>query len=195
MAALRILITVGTLNEKSVLWPVANLLAERFRKLDCEVDLLNFSAEPLALFNVDTSYTQPGYSDLKQRVARADVIILATPDYHGSYSSVTKNFLDHFWHEFAGKLFVTLISSYEKGLTAADHLRTIARQCNAWTLPYNVSFTEKVDVIDGKVATDKFQAWLEILIRDTSVYGKLLAAQRQHDLAVNEACFMARHRK
>ena len=186
---------VGTINEKSVLWPVVNILAERFRQLGCEVDLLDFAREPLPLFNVDTAYTQAGYAPLKERVAKADVILLATPDYHGSFSSITKNFLDHFWHEFAGKLFATLVSSYEKGLTVADHLRTITRQCNAWVLPYNVSFTEKVDVVDGKIATEKFQAWVEILIRDTVVYGKLLAEQRQKDLAANEACFMARHRK
>ena len=80
------------------------------------------------------------------RVEQADAILLGTPDYHGSISGATKNFLDHFWHEFAGKLFVTLVASHEKGLTATDQIRTVARQCYAWTLPYGVSFVEGEDV-------------------------------------------------
>ena len=31
-------------------------------------------------------------------------------------------------------------------------IRTIARQCYAWTMPYGVSFAEKTDVADGAVA-------------------------------------------
>jgi azobenzene reductase len=34
----------------------------------------------------------------------ADAFVLASPD-HGSMSGVMKNFLDHFWEEFAGKAF------------------------------------------------------------------------------------------
>jgi len=37
-----------------------------------------------------------------------------------------KNFLDHFWREFAGKLFATIVASHEKGLTVTDQLRTVA---------------------------------------------------------------------
>jgi azobenzene reductase len=73
------------------------------------VDVLDFKKEPLALFDPDTAYHLPGYAELQNRVDQADVIILATPDYHGSVSGATKNFLDHFWREFASKLFVSLL--------------------------------------------------------------------------------------
>ena len=130
---------------------------------------------------------------LKSRVESADVFILGTPDYHGSISSAMKNFLDHFWHEFAGKLFVTIVASHEKGLTVTDQLRTVARQCYAWTLPYAVSFAD-TDLKDGKVATDSFRKRLEMLVRDARVYGEVIAKQRQADLAGSEHGFMARHR-
>jgi len=99
------------------------------------VDTLDFAKEPLALYNPDSSHDHPDYSALKARVDAADVVALGTPDYHGSMSSAMKNFLDHFWREFAGKLFVTVVASHEKGLTVTDQLRTVARQCYAWTLP------------------------------------------------------------
>jgi len=159
------------------------------------VDVLDFLQEPLALYNPDTAYDLPGYADLQARVERADVVLLGTPDYHGCLSGATKNFLDHFWHEFAGKLFATVVASHEKGLTVTDQLRTIARQCYAWTLPYGVSFTEEVDVKDGQIVSDSLRKRLEMLIRDTRVYGELLARQRKADLAGAEPGFLARHRK
>ena len=87
------------------------------------------------------------------------------------------------------------MASHEKGLTVHDQLRTIARQCYAWSLPYAVSFEEKKDVIDGEVASDKFRERLEMMIRDIRVYGGLLADQRTADLAGKDPSFMARLRE
>ena len=128
-----------------------------------------------ALYNPDTAHDLPGYAELQARVHRADVIVLGTPDYHGGISGAMKNFLDHFWHEFAGKLFATIVASHEKGLTVTDQLRTVARQCYAWTLPYGVSLTEDIDVKDGQIASDALQRRLAMLVRDLRVYGELLA--------------------
>src|SRR5205823_893268 len=146
--------------------------------------------------NPDTAEDQVSFPALQARVERADVFILGTPDYHGSISSALKNFLDHFWHEFAGKLFVTVVASHEKGLTVSDQLRTVARQCYAWTLPYGISFADNTDMKDGQVITDgPFEKRLEMMIRDAHVYGNLIAKQRAADLKGADHCFMARHRK
>jgi FMN reductase len=106
-----------------------------------------------------------------------------------------KNFLDYFWHEFAGKLFGTLVASHEKGLTATDQLRTVIRQCYAWSLPYGVSFIETEDVRDGRIVSERLAQRLEMLERDARVYGQLLARQRRADLAGNEPGFLARRRR
>jgi FMN reductase len=140
------------------------------------------------------AYDLPGFGALQERVNKAEVIVLGTPDYHGSISGATKNFLDHFWQEFAGKLFATIVASHEKGLTVTDQLRTVARQCYAWTLPYGVSFAEKDDVKDGKVASDALRKRLEMFVRDVRIYGRLLARQRQADLAGKEPGFLGWHR-
>ncbi|MBI3191183.1 MAG: NAD(P)H-dependent oxidoreductase [Pedosphaera parvula] len=157
-------------------------------------DVLDLLAEPLPLYNPDTAYDAPGFSALKERVERADVFVLGTPDYHGSISSTMKNFLDHFWREFAGKLFATVVASHEKGLTVTDQLRTVARQCYAWSLPYGVAFTENQDVRDGEIVSDALKQRLEMLVRDARVYGELLARQRRADLAGAEPGFLARLR-
>ncbi|EEF60374.1 NADPH-dependent FMN reductase [Pedosphaera parvula] len=191
---LNILAVVGSMNRKSVTRVVMNHAAQKLVDVGCAVDILDFEKEPLALFNPDTAYDSQVFSTLKPRVEKADVILLGTPDYHGSISSATKNFLDHFWKEFAGKLFVTIVASHEKGLTVTDQLRTVARQCYAWTLPYGLSFQDNHDVKDGVIVSDSFKARLEMMIRDTRVYGQLLAKQRQADLRGTEPGFLAKHR-
>lgn len=192
---LRILSVVGTLQRDSTSAVVIQYVADELRNAACLVDFLDFRKEPLALYDPDTAHHLPSYPDLQSRVDQADVIILATPDYHGSISGTTKNFLDHFWREFAGKLFVTIVASQEKGLTVTDQLRTVARQCYAWTLPYGLAFTNETDVTDGRVASESLQKRLEMLIRDVRVYGNLLAQQRRTDLLAKEPGFLARYRK
>jgi FMN reductase len=194
-APLEVLAVVGSLHRDSVTRLVIAHVTERFRADGCKVDVLDFEKEPLALYNPDTAHDLPGYAELQARVERADVVVLATPDYHGSISGAMKNFLDHFWHEFAGKLFATIVSSHEKGLTVTDQLRTVARQCYAWTLPYGVSFTEGVDVKEGQITSDAFKQRLEMMIRDAKVYGQVLATQRRDDLKGTEPGFLERHRR
>lgn len=193
--SLNVLAVVGSLHRDSVTRAVIQYVGDKLKALGCAVDILDFEKEPLALYNPDVAHDLPGYAELQARVDRADVILLGTPDYHGSISGATKNFLDHFWREFAGKLFATIVASHEKGLTVTDQLRTVARQCYAWALPYGVSFTEDVDVKDNVIVSDSFKNRLEMMVRDVRVYGELLGRQRRADLAGNDPGFLARHRQ
>src|SRR5437867_10413253 len=158
---LNVLAVVGSLNSVSVTRTVINNVATQLRAAGCIVDVLDLLAEPLSLYNPDTAYDAPGFSTLQARVERADALLLGAPDYHGSISSAMKNFLDHFWHEFAGKLFATIVASHEKGLTVSDQLRTVARQCYAWTLPYGMSFAGNEDVRDGEIVSDALRSRLD----------------------------------
>jgi len=193
--SLKVLCVVGSLNETSVTRVVLNAVADQFREAGCTVDVLDLDKEQLPLYDPDTAEDQPNFAPLQRRVARADVFVLGTPDYHGSISSALKNFLDHFWHEFTGKLFCPVVASHEKGLTVIDQLRTVARQCYAWALPYGVSFMEKVDVANGAVVSDGLKKRITMLVRDARVYGALLASQRFADLAGTDPGFMERLRK
>ena len=190
-----VLLVVGSLHEASITRVVINHLADNLLADGCEVNTLDFIEDPLPLFNPDTVWDQDYYPILKQQIVAADVIVLGTPDYHGSISSTLKNFLDHFWKEFAGKLFATVVASHEKGLTVHDQLRTVARQCYAWVMPYGVSFMEKIDVKDGRIASDDLRNRLEMLRHDIQVYGRLLADQRAADLTGPTPGFLAQLRK
>lgn len=190
-----VLILSGSTSRKSATRDLLKDIADRLQAAGTTVDLLDLAAESLPLFNPDSCYTAPHYLPLKARVESADVLVIGTPDYHGTMSSATKNFLDHFWKEYSGKLFATVVASHDKGLTVVDHLRTVARQCYAWALPYAVTFAENADMKDGRIASDALRERVEMLVRDVRVYGALLARQRRADLAGNDPGFMARSRK
>jgi len=191
----RILAVSGSLGKNSAVRTLLRLVAKQLRATGAEVDVLDLADEPLPLFNPDTAYVALDYPRWKARVEQADVLLLATPDYHGSISSPLKNFLDHFWEEYAGKLFATIVASHDKGLTVSDQLRTVARQCYAWSLPYAVAFVEKADMKDGEIISDSFRKRIGMLVCDVRTYGALLARQRRQDLAGTEPGFLAKLRK
>jgi NAD(P)H-dependent FMN reductase len=191
----QVLSVVGSLRRESVTRTVVLDLDRRLKTEHCATDVVDLSAESLPLYNPDTAEDRADFPAVQARVQAADVIVLGTPDYHGGMSGPLKNFLDHFWHEFAGKLFAPLVASHEKGLTVIDQVRTVARQCYAWALPYGVSFTEDTDVRDGRIVSARLDQRLAMLARDLRVYGELLARQRRADLAGRDPGFLARLRK
>ena len=193
--ALQVLCVIGTSGRNSVTHAVVRDLVGRLRADGLEPDVFDPATEALALFNPELSHATPEFRALKERVDRADVFVLVTPDYHGSVSSTLKNFLDHFWQEFTGRLFVPVVISHEKGLTVIDQLRTVARQCYAWTLPYGVSVASQTDCKDGQMVGDAIRQRLDMLAADLRVYGTLLARQRAADLAGTAPGYLARLRK
>jgi NAD(P)H-dependent FMN reductase len=82
--SLRVLAVIGTLQRDSTSSVVIEHIAALLRITDCVIDIHGFKKEPLALFDPGTTCQLPGCAESQDRVIQADVIILATPDSHGS---------------------------------------------------------------------------------------------------------------
>src|SRR5919108_569816 len=129
-----------------------------------------------------------------EAVAWADAFILASPDYHGSMSGALKNFLDHFFEEFAGKVFGYIVASHEKGLTVMDQMRTAVRQCYGWSMPYGVSISGEQDfATGGEISNISLSKRLQMMSRDLVVYGRLVRDQFVRDLGSSEQHTFAAH--
>ena len=147
-ASCNVLLVVGSLHENSITRVAINHLADNLSADGCDVHVLDFEEDPLSLFNPDTVWEQDYYPLLKEQIIAADVIVLGTPDYHGSISSTLKNFLDHFWREFAGKLFATIVAG-----AAPTHAYTARAGCREiwhyWCIggapPSAINFRKIVD--------------------------------------------------
>ena len=116
------------------------------------VDLREYDLPPL-----DPDQDEQGDSDAVVRQVRAaDAVLLGTPMYHGSYSGVLKNALDHCgFDEFEGKT-VGLLAVAGGGfpVTALDHLRSVCRALDAWVLPHQVALPRVSSQFDGEGLVD-----------------------------------------
>ena len=106
-----------------------------------------------------------GFARLREEVRAAHGILLATPEYHGSFSGVLKNALDHFEiADFQGKLLglVAVAGSKQGANGALVGLRAVARALKAWVLPQDVSVAEsgKAFAPDGQAADPALQVRL-----------------------------------
>ena len=195
--ALKVLGVGSSMREGSYGTRALKIVLDRMEKLQAETHLLDLRKVKMPTFNPNSS-VQSGkrIREVTEVVNWADVFILATPDYHGSMSGPMKNFLDHYWQEFAGKTFGYICTSHEKGLTVMDQMRTAVRQCYGWSLPYGISVNGEEDFNEaGEIVNSLLAKRLRILARDLIVYGKLIRAQFLQDLSSKESdTFAARYR-
>ena len=172
------------------------IVLDTAQRHEAKTRLLELRKMKIPLFNPESSMQ----SDMKLKkitddVNWADAFILASPDYHGSISSM-KNLLDYYWEEFAGKVFGYICTSHEKGLTVMDQMRTAVRQCYGWSLPYGISVNGEEDFNEeGKVVNTVLDKRLKMLVRDLVVYGGLIRGQFLQDLSSDVTdTFVARYR-
>lgn len=98
----------------------------------------------------------PDAERLRERFARADSILLGTPNYHGSYSGALKNALDYCGRdEFEGITVGLLeVAAGDFPGSAILHLRAVARTLSAWTLPTAVAIPDSHSIIAGSGIRD-----------------------------------------
>ena len=195
--ALKVLGVGSSMREGSYGTRALKIVLDRMEKLQAETHLLDLRTVKMPTFNPNSSVqSSKRIREVTEEVNWADVFILATPDYHGSMSGPIKNFLDHYWQEFAGKTFGYICTSHEKGLTAMDQMRTAVRQCYGWSLPYGISVNGEGDFNEaGEIVNSLLAKRLRMLARDLIVYGKLIRAQFLQDLSSKESdTFAARYR-
>ena len=171
------------MREKSYSTATLKIILERVSKNEAATKLLDLRLTKLPML-YSTKDNVEEIVHATELVKWADAFILSTPDYHGSMSAPIKNFLDHFWSEFAGKIFGYIVASHEKGLTAMDQMRTAVRQCYGWSMPYGLSVNSEEDFDDrGNLSSEKLSNRLDMVARDLVVYGKLIRQQFVNDLA------------
>jgi NAD(P)H-dependent FMN reductase len=185
--ALKILGVSGSLRSDSFSRRTLEFALKSAEEHKAETRLLDLAEVELPLYRPEATA-----SDVVRIVAAAvswaDAFLLATPDYHGSMSGATKNFLDYHWEEFAGKLFGYLCASHEKGLTAMDQMRTAVRQCYGWSLPYGVSVHGEEDFDRfGSIKNPRVASRIRMMARDLVVYGTIIRSQFRRDVIDRES--------
>ena len=190
--AFNVLGVAGSTRQESYSTRALKIALDHAKSHGAEVRLLELNRTVLPLYDPSA----PASKEVEQAaeaIAWADAFILASPDYHGSMSGALKNFLDHFYEEFAGKVFGYIVASHEKGLTAMDQMRTAVRQCYGWSMPYGVSINGPQDFTGNEIGNARLSSRLRMMTRDLVVYGRLVRDQFMRDFGSNEPDTFAAH--
>lgn len=123
--------------------PVSNsCVAAALRVISARLESQDCGAETLALRDINLPINNPAYHntphehpdatvrDLTKQVQQADIIVLGTPLYHGSFSGLIKTALDHLSDDaFAGKVVGALSNAQgpRNAVHAAQGLVPVAR--------------------------------------------------------------------
>jgi len=194
---LKVLGVGSSMRKGSYSTETLRIALEKASQNGAETKLLSLYDNPLPFYHERSRGNNSNIDLATEMVKGSEAIILATPDYHGSMSGSLKNFLDHFWSDFAGKTFGYICSSHEKGLTVMDHMRTAIRQCYGWSLPYGISINSTQDFNSNREITNsRLLMRLNSFSRDLVIYGSLIHEQFKKDLNSNiNNSFAAHYRK
>lgn len=123
---------------------------------------------------------------MKQEFRRADGIIFATPEYHGSVSGALKNALDWMgFEEFEGKVvgLIGVAGGDPGAFNALNHLRTIGRQLHAWVVPSQVSIANSRQILasDGAVKDSRLSDRIRRLGEEVARFALLHKQGRSGD--------------
>lgn len=125
------------------------------RACGATTDLVDLSALSLPLFDPDDGDAGDA-AELRRRVGDADAILLGSPMYHGSYSSVLKTAVDYCgFDEFEGVtvgLLVVAGGGFPTPVLA--HLRAVARELDAWVVPQEVAIPNASAAFEGGELVD-----------------------------------------
>jgi NAD(P)H-dependent FMN reductase len=182
----------GSTRKGSYSTQALKIVLEHAKKHGAEVRLLELNRIVLPIYDPSAPASKE-VEHAAEAVAWADAFILTSPDYHGSMSGALKNFLDHFYEEFAGKLFGYIVASHEKGLTVMDQMRIVVRQCYGWSMPYGVSINGPQDFTSRELVNSRLSSRLRMMARDMVVYGRLVRDQFVRDLGSSEPDTFAAH--
>ncbi|MFW5903343.1 MAG: NADPH-dependent FMN reductase [Halolamina sp.] len=130
----------GSLRDRSRTRWSLEVALEGAEGVGADTELLDLREFDLPAFDPDRE--SPGDSErLVDRIGAAHSILLGTPMYHGSYSSVLKTALDYCgFEEFENKTVGLLaVSGGAFPVSALEHLRSTCRALNAWVLPHQAA--------------------------------------------------------
>ncbi len=130
----------GSLRETSCTRLGVKRALDGVRRAGGSAELLDLREYDLPTYDADRD--SPGdVATFTARVRAADSVILGTPLYHGSYSSVLKTAIDYCGFDEFEDQTVGLLAVAGGGfpVPALEHLRSVCRAVNAWVIPHQVA--------------------------------------------------------
>ena len=119
---------------------------------------------------------QEAMAVLQEDVKKATAVIIATPEYHGSYSSYIKLIIENLGYPslLSGKPIILLgVAAGEIGaIKALEHLRSVCSHVGAMVLPGTVSVARVQEIFDaqGRCTNKNIEKRLRLLAQNLIEY-------------------------
>ncbi len=148
---IRIALVQGSVRPGNYTAKALNLVADELSaNKSFQVDIIDPTGVQLPMPGIGTD--SPEAEQFAETIRNAVGVILATPEYHGSYSSVIKLVIENlgFPSGLAGKPVALLgVAAGQIGaIKALEHLRSVCSHVGAIVLPGAVSVADVQDVFD-----------------------------------------------
>src|SRR5690349_8988822 len=137
----------GSLREGSFTRMALSICLKAAAGPACDTDLIDLRDFDLPFSDgrPDGLQVIPEVQRLRDRIKKADGVIIGTPEYHGSFTGVLKNALDLTgFAEWEGKMVALVgVAGGRMGAHQALHsLRDIGRSLHAWVIPDQVAIPQ-----------------------------------------------------
>ncbi|MFC4448093.1 NADPH-dependent FMN reductase [Halorussus aquaticus] len=147
----------GSLRDESVTRVALQKALEGVEEKGGEGELLDLRDYDLPAYDPDADDEAADAAELTRDLREADAILLGSPMYHGSYSSVLKTAIDYsgfdeFEHKTVGLL---AVSGGSFPITALEHLRSVCRALDAWVLPHQAAVPRSHSAVRDGTFTDE----------------------------------------
>ncbi|MEW2289266.1 NAD(P)H-dependent oxidoreductase [Streptomyces sp. NPDC047841] len=138
----RLLILSGAASHGSRTHAVAEAVSRHVVATGGRPVLRDLSEHELPLLHT-APQASDALADLRHQAAEADALVWVTPCYHGSYSGLLKNALDHLREpDLRGKpVGLVAVGTSLTAVQACDHLRSVARALGCVAVPTHAVIT------------------------------------------------------
>lgn len=138
---MKIAIILGSIRQGRQTHLIVNYLNQRLNEMDgitsTILDLGTFDLPILADQWRKQENPDPALVEFSKALLDSDGIVMASPEYHGSYSGVLKNAVDHFWQEFSRKPMAVVAtgSGNYGGINASSQMQHLVLSLGAFAMP------------------------------------------------------------
>ena len=139
-ATVHVVAVCGSLRDESYTRLALRHALDGAESVGASTELLDLREYDLPIYDADEDDAGDA-PELTRRIREADAVVLGTPMYHGSYSSVVKTALDYCGFDEFEKKTIGLLAVSGGGfpIAALDHLRIVCRSLDAWVLPHQAA--------------------------------------------------------
>ncbi|RBW67840.1 NADPH-dependent FMN reductase [Bacillus taeanensis] len=177
---MKITLVCGSIREKSTTKAILSQVNDYLENQNIEVNFIDFQNRPLPMFD-GTKETKEKAAWWIKAVDEADGLIVASPEYHNSFSGVLKNAFD----------FISFDQTHDKptgmiatagggkgGINCLNGMRTFLRGIGALVLPQQVAI-DAGEFNDVPICTNKDLCERAFQLSDEVVrFAKLLEKQK-----------------